>query len=582
VNDAQRRGPRVCRVAPDVTAVERVFDYLVPDALAPLVRVGAIVRVPLHGRRVRGWVVDDDVTSETGDRLLELLAVASDGPAPGVVALTEWIAWRWSGPRIAVLRSASAPNRVPPTPSSPEPAWLRGPAGPSVAPVRRRGVVRTPPLADRRAQVAAMCPPAGSTIVAVADPSRARSLAQYLRAAGRAVAFLHSEEPDGARTDAWRHAAHGDCIVVGGRVAALAPVPDLAAAIVVDDADEALQEERSPTWHARDVLLERAERMSVPWAVVSPAPTVEALAVADAHLDAPPPDVEARGWPRVLVDDRREAPPGAGLLTDALAEALRDAAGVAVCVLNRRGRFRLLACDACHALLRWDRGDERPMVCDECGATRLRVLRAGVARVREELAALFPKRTVVDVDAATPEVDAADIVIGTEAVLHRPELRRRRPALVAFLDLDQELLAPRFRAAAQAHWLTTRGAQLLAGRPRGETRLLLQTRQPDHEVVRALTKGQPGILADAEATRREALGFPPFGAVAEVSGDEPAVLAAVDAVAGFMAIRVAGPTDGRALVIAPDAAQLADALAVGRAAARAVGRVRIAVDPPRV
>jgi hypothetical protein len=49
-----------------------------------------------------------------------------------------------------------------------------------------------------------------------------------------------------------------------------------------------------------------------------------------------------------------------------------------------------------------------------------------------------------------------------------------------------------------------------------------------------------------------------------------------------MAIRVVGPTDGRALVIAPDAATLADALAVARAAARAIGRVRIAVDPPRV
>jgi primosomal protein N' (replication factor Y) len=316
--------------------------------------------------------------------------------------------------------------------------------------------------------------------------------------------------------------------------------------------------------------------------VVSPAPTVEALAVADAHVEAPPTDVEARGWPRVLVDDRREAPPGAGLLTDTLSDALRDAAGVAVCVLNRRGRFRLLACDACHALLRWDRGDERPMVCDECGATRLRVLRAGVARVREELAALFPKRTVVDVDAATAEVDAADIVIGTEAALHRPELRRRRPALVAFLDLDQELLAPRFRAAAQAHWLTTRGAQLLAGRPRDETRLLVQTRQPEHEVVRALVKGQPGVVTDAESARRDVLGFPPFGAVAELSGDDAAVGAAVDAVDGFMAIRVVGPTDGRALVIAPDAAMLADALAVARAAARAIGRVRIAVDPPRV
>ena len=103
--------PRICRVAPDLTAVERVFDYVVPDALASLVRVGTIVRVPLHGRRVRGWVVADDVTLRDADeRLLELLAVASDGPPAGVVDLAGWIAWRWSGPRIAVLRSASAPQ----------------------------------------------------------------------------------------------------------------------------------------------------------------------------------------------------------------------------------------------------------------------------------------------------------------------------------------------------------------------------------------------------------------------------------------------------------------------------------------
>jgi primosomal protein N' (replication factor Y) len=443
-------------------------------------------------------------------------------------------------------------------------------------------VVRTPPLADRRETVAAMCPGEGSTIVAVADPSRARSLAQYLRSEGRTVAFLHSDEPDAARTDNWRRAARGNCVVVGGRTAALAPVPDLAAAVVVDDADEALQEERSPTWHAREVLLERAERAAAPFAVVSPAPTVESLAIAGIEVDAPPPDVEARGWPRALVVDRREEPPGAGLLTEALTGALRESAGVAVCVLNRRGRFRLLACDACHALLRWDRSAERPMVCDECGATRLRVLRAGVARVREELAALFPKRRVVDVDAETAEVGDADIVIGTEAVLHRPELRRRRPALVAFLDLDQELLAPRFRAAAQAHWLATRGAQLLAGRPRDETQLVVQARQADHEVVHALAAGRPTLVSAAETERRRAIGFPPFGAVAEVSGDEPALLASVDALSGVPSIRVVGPTDGKALVVAPDADELADALAVAHAAARPVGRVRTAVDPPRV
>jgi primosomal protein N' (replication factor Y) len=535
---------------------------------------------------VRGWVVADGVAPGTDERLLDVLAVASDGPTPDVVALTDWIAWRWSGPRIAVLRSASAPNRVPPSPSSPLPPELapdnRTTSG-SGAQVRRgRRVVRTPPLADRRAQVAAMCPDDGSTIVAVADPSRARSLAQYLRGAGRAVAFLHSDDPDAARTDSWRRAARGGCVVVGGRSAALAPVPDLAATVVVDDADEGLQEERSPTWHARDVLFERSERAGAPFAVVSPAPTVEALAIPGMEVDAPAPDIEARGWPRTLVVDRREEPPGAGLLTGGLTGALRESGGVSVCVLNRRGRFRLLACDACHALLRWDRGADRPLVCDECGATRLRVLRAGVARVREELAALFPKRQVVDVDAATAEVGDADIVIGTEAVLHRPELRRRRPTLVAFLDLDQELLAPRFRAAAQAHWLATRGAQLLAGRPRGETRLVVQARHADHDVVRALVAGHPALVSDAETERRRAIGFPPFGAVAEISGDETAVLATIDAISGFDELRVVGPTEGKALVVASDADSLAGALAVGHAAARPVGRVRTAVDPPRV
>ena len=86
---------------------------------------------------------------------------------------------------------------------------------------------------------------------------------------------------------------------------------------------------------------------------------------------------------------------------------------------------------------------------------------------------------------------ATDIVVGTEAVLHRPEIRRRRPTLVAYLDLDQELLAPRYRASAQALWLLVRGAQLLAGRPRVETRMLLQTRVPEHEVVRARSRAGP-------------------------------------------------------------------------------------------
>jgi primosomal protein N' (replication factor Y) len=365
-------------------------------------------------------------------------------------------------------------------------------------------------------------------------------------------------------------------IVVGGRVAALAPVPDLRAAIVVDDADEALQEERSPTWHARDVLCERAVRSDAPSAVVSPAPTLEAV-IAAARVDAPAEDVERAGWPRVEVVDRRKEPPGAGLLTEALAAALRGAHGPAVCVLNRRGRFRVLACANCHHLVRVLPGEDKPPVCPECGAAKLRVVRSGVTRIAEELRALLPGRSVAEVDQSTD----AEVLVGTEAVLHRVDVRRRQPSLVAYLDLDQELLAPRFRAASQAHWLVTRGAQLLAARPRSETLLLVQTRMPDHVVVDALTKGRPDLVLASESEYRRALSYPPFGALAELTGDDAALATLIEGLRSF-GIAVFGPADGRALANAASDDLLADALAEVMPAARALGRVRAAVDPPRV
>ncbi len=52
-----------------------------PDALDARVAVGTIVRVPLHGRRVRGWVVADDVAPETEpERLRPIAAAVSAGP----------------------------------------------------------------------------------------------------------------------------------------------------------------------------------------------------------------------------------------------------------------------------------------------------------------------------------------------------------------------------------------------------------------------------------------------------------------------------------------------------------------------
>jgi hypothetical protein len=80
------------RVVPDVPsfAVDDGFAYAVPEGLdAP---VGAIVRVPLGGRRVRGWVVGTGEPSKPG--LRPILSVSGDVPAFDRALLR----WRWAAP----------------------------------------------------------------------------------------------------------------------------------------------------------------------------------------------------------------------------------------------------------------------------------------------------------------------------------------------------------------------------------------------------------------------------------------------------------------------------------------------------
>ena len=105
------RDQRVCRVRPDLTAVAREFDYEVPDAVGDLVRVGTLVRVPLHGRRVRGWVVADGVAPDPdAGRLPPIAKVVGAGPPADVLDLARWTAHRWAGSEVAVFRAATAPN----------------------------------------------------------------------------------------------------------------------------------------------------------------------------------------------------------------------------------------------------------------------------------------------------------------------------------------------------------------------------------------------------------------------------------------------------------------------------------------
>jgi primosomal protein N' (replication factor Y) len=584
---------RFVRVLPDEPAIGKTFDYLVPDKFGDQVRVGTRVRILLGGRRVGGWIVALDVEPPPGVTPRPLAKLSGWGPTPDLFELADWAAWRWAGRPAQFLRTANPERNVwalphpplsratsssePAPESGAKPAPLSG-AGSSFEP---RTLLRQPPAFDP-AEVALEAARQGNTLVICPNLTMAAAVRQRLRREG-VTAASHPRD--------WALGAAG-ATVVGTRAAVWAPVADLAAIVVVDEHDEAHAQEQTPTWNARDVAIERARRAGVPCTLVSPCPSLEALAWAPATVLSR--SDERAGWPLVDVLDRRHDDPRTGLVAPKLVDVLRSERRV-LCVLNRVGRARLLACSGCGELARCEACDaaltqleagrlacprcsrERPQVCAACGATRLKLLRQGVSRVREELEALVGEpvgevSSLNDDPAVAAIAGAARVVVGTEAVLHQGG----RADVVAFLDLDQELLAPRYRAAEQALGLLVRAARLVGGRA-GGGRLVLQTRVPRHEAVLAALHADPTRVSDAEHERRELLRFPPAAALAEVSG--PAAPAFVAALGNPPGIDVMGPADGRWLLRAPDHATLADALA---GLPRPPGRLRLVVDPLRV
>lgn len=578
---------RVVRVRPDEPGLDKLFDYAVPVALDEQVRIGSVVRVALAGRRVGGWVVADNVDPPEGVELQPLAKVTGWGPPSELLDLADWAAWRWAGRPASVLRTATASHAVralpraprltvsPPAPVAPDEVHDLAAEGLAAG----VAILRLPPAADPYPVLVAAAA-LGPILVVGPVASTVRRLGLRLRRAGLPVALMPDE---------WATARAGASSVFGTRAAAWAPVPSPAAVVVIDEHDESLQQEQAPTWHARDVLVERARRLGVPCLMVSPAPSLEALELGP--LLVPSRAAERAGWPLVEVVDRRGAPPGEGLFSERLVQALRSDARV-VCILNRKGRSRLTSCAACGEVATCERcqaavvqaeegslsctrcGTVRPVICTRCGATRMKNLRAGVSRVREELEALA--REPVGEVTADAEHGAGGtgtrIVVGTEAALHQLD----GADVVAFLDLDQELLAPRYRAAEEAFGLLVRAARLVGGRA-GGGRLLLQTRQPRHEVVQAAVMADPARVATAEADRRRELAYPPATAMAVVSG--PSAPAWVDAFGHPTGLEVLGPADGRWLLRAPDHATLCAAMAE---VLRPPGRVRLEVDPLRL
>jgi len=392
----------------------------------------------------------------------------------------------------------------------------------------------------------------------VPEIALALPLVDRLRAdLGARVAIVHSGLGDGERADEWRRIRAGDVdIVVGTRLAVLAPLPDVGIVIVDEEHDAAYKSDRTPRLQARDTAIRLGELASAAVVLGSATPAVESYGRAlDGRYDRVVLPTRPTGLPPTVevVDMRAELADGnrgvlSGALDDALAAVDTTVGDQAILVLNRRGTASVVLCRDCgHVQACPD--CERPLVyhqagttlrchhcgratplatrCPNCHSPRIRYLGGGTERVEREVREAHPRLRVARLDrdvadrrgAAERVIDAftagdVDVLVGTSLVakgLDVPSV-----TLVGVVSSDVALNLPDERAAERTYQLL-RQAVGRAGRGDRPGRAIVQTYQPDHPVIEAVAQDDGATFYAAELDLRRRFGSPPFGSIVKLT-----------------------------------------------------------------
>ncbi|HSJ28704.1 MAG TPA: hypothetical protein VLB67_10865 [Acidimicrobiia bacterium] len=508
-------------------SVDGGFRYAVPPALAEGLGRGSMVRVPLGGRRVRGYVIDVDPEGDQ-EGLRAIASISGDVPVfdDRLLASLRWVAAHYVSPLATLLERACPPNN----PRSPRrvsgsPLELDGEPIEGVVEAAMSGRLRPPtvflsahpPVGAMRATASRLLAEGRSSMFVTATSHEATALHASLAGDDRFV-LAHGDMSDRELTAAWG-AVQAPAVLVGTPRVACWSVPDLGAAVVLEEGRRAMKDRQTPTLHVRDVLRRRAQQERFQFVVAGPTPTTEVLATGP-HVVRE----RTRLWGLVEVIDRRQEPSGGAILTDPARRALAAVTrrgGRSFVFGHRKGYSAATRCVSCRAVRRCAGCGSRPDPgttcarcglelgpCEVCGGTRFEPLGAGVGRIVADVG------RVVGADAVAASPGPAPVTVGTERdILDLAELD-----LVVLPDLDGLIHGTNYRAGEDALRLAARLAGLV-GRGSGR-RMMVQTSDPDHHVVRALVKGDPLPALHSELEARRPLGYPPFGEllVVETSG----------------------------------------------------------------
>ena len=396
-----------------------------------------------------------------------------------------------------------------------------------------------------------------SSIFLVPEISLTPQMLSQLRARfGKNAAILHSGLSAGERFDEWWRLRTGEAkIAIGARSAIFAPLENLGVIIIDEEHDSSYSSESAPRYNTFDVALLRAKRNGCKLVLGSATPSVETYKRAkegEFSLIRLEKRINKRPMPEIIIADmRREVRRGnnsafSGALKEEIEKCL-SADKQAILFLNRRGYSQTVICKecgyvakckACDVSLTYHR-DENCLkchycgmkynmlsACPECGGVKLSYAGTGTQRIVSELQKLYPAARILRMDNDTTSgkeghykilktfaEKKADILVGTQMIAKGHDF----PAvtLVGILDADMSLHFSDYRSGERTFQLLTQVAGR-SGRAEEKGKVVLQTFDPENEVLRFATSYDYEGFYENEVSLRAAMAFPPFSKIVRI------------------------------------------------------------------
>lgn len=374
---------------------------------------------------------------------------------------------------------------------------------------------------------------------------------------GDKVVIYHSKFSDNERVDIWKRLLRdgSPAVIIGARSSVFLPFSRLGLVIVDEEHESSYKQfDPAPRYNARDVAIVLAAMHGAKTLLGSATPAVETFhkaltgKFARVTLNVRYGDVKLPQMKVVDMTRARKAGEISGAFAAETERAARESIARGNQVIffqNRRGYAPLARCKQCawvpkctncdvaltyHSNLRQLQchycGAVYPLpnVCPQCKEPAIEILGYGTERIEEEVGARFPNVKMLRMDLDTTRnkdsyekiiddfsAGKAQILVGTQMVTKGLDFGGVET--VGVLNADAVINYPDFRSVERAFNMLEQVAGRAGRRSSAEGRVVIQTYQPSHPVLRHVVKHDYECYFEAEIAERERFFYPPFSRI---------------------------------------------------------------------